>query len=218
MKNLYLVILLLTLGMSPTFAQYFGGSGDGAAVAAYGGSGSEVLLPIKLVYFNAITSNGKVNTNWSTASQTNNNYFTVERAVDGVNFKALGTITGVANSNERLSYAFTDEEPLMGNAYYRLKQTDFDGKFEYSGIVAVLNAINKPDVQLYPNPANGAVIITGMEQADLIIVNSVGNKVVVQQLSALNATIDTSNMLNGIYYVYISLGKESVVKKLVIQH
>ena len=89
-------------------------------------------LPIELLSFEAICNNNSVNLLWSTASEKNNDYFTIERSSDGITFQTVLTVKGAGNSNQVINYSAIDEKPIDGIAYYRLKQTDYDGKFEYS--------------------------------------------------------------------------------------
>jgi len=75
--------------------------------------------------------------NWATGSEINNDYFTLERSRDAVDAEIIGFIDGAGNSSHTLHYQFIDHDPLPGISYYRLKQTDYDGSFEYSQWVAV---------------------------------------------------------------------------------
>lgn len=113
-------------------------------------------LPITLIDFNGrLTDNKTVALNWTTAVEINNNYFTIERSTDGENFEAIDQIDGAGNSNITKSYSTFDLTPAQGINYYRLKQTDFDGGFEYSDIIAVTIEAATPEVaNIYPNPAN----------------------------------------------------------------
>lgn len=94
-------------------------------------------LPIELLSFSARAKNKVVELEWSTASETNNDYFTIERSEDGLAFSALDQIAGAGQSKRILNYNTVDENPLHGRSYYRLKQTDYDGSFSYSQIDAV---------------------------------------------------------------------------------
>jgi hypothetical protein len=94
-------------------------------------------LPIQLLEFTAKYTGEEVNLKWETASEINNDYFSIERSNDGVNFETVATIKGANNSTINKEYSFTDETPLFGTSYYRLKQTDFDGKSETFKTVAV---------------------------------------------------------------------------------
>ncbi len=95
-------------------------------------------LPIDLLSFTAhFNSSNFVDINWSTASETNNDYFTIERSMDGITFQEIGVVDGAGNSGSILNYVSIDDSPLSGISYYRLKQTDFNGDSKYSSIVSV---------------------------------------------------------------------------------
>lgn len=114
-------------------------------------------LPIELVSFTAgANNNGEVVLNWITAIEINNDYFTIERSTDGINFEEVARIAGAGSSTVTNTYTTIDNQPASGLSYYRLKQTDFDGTFEYSNTVSVKIGATEPTVQIsvYPNPAN----------------------------------------------------------------
>lgn len=92
-------------------------------------------LPVTLLNFEVDCENGFTVLNWSTASEINNDYFVIEKSTDAINFFPIATVQGNGNSNTVLSYTYTDETPNYATTYYRLKQVDFDGKFEYFNVV-----------------------------------------------------------------------------------
>ena len=101
------------------------------------------LLPVKLEYFTAYKDNNESLLKWATATEINNYYFDIERSVDGITFESLSKVYSLSsNSNTELSYQFSDKSPLNGTNYYRLKQVDLDGNFEYSWLVPVDFTIN----------------------------------------------------------------------------
>ena len=113
------------------------------------GAGNSSPLPIQLLSFNAIKNNQEVDCKWSTAIEFNNDYFTIERSKDAINFDPIAIIDGAGNSNTILNYSMTDYNPMSGINYYRLRQTDFDGRFTFSETKSVnmnesasLNLIN----------------------------------------------------------------------------
>jgi hypothetical protein len=115
-------------------------------------------LPIDLISFTADPNGTEVDLDWVTASEINNDYFTIERSADAIEFEAIATVGGAGNSSTILNYKMVDYTPLPGVSYYRLKQTGFDGKFEYSQIEAVSftgEEEGKPEVLIYPNPVKG---------------------------------------------------------------
>jgi hypothetical protein len=102
------------------------------------GGGGVNPLPIELLEFSATPNVNQVNLTWTTASEINNERFEVERSSNAQNFTKVATVAGAGNSNMLLSYSTIDANPLHGVSYYRLKQIDYNGSFEYSEIVPVV--------------------------------------------------------------------------------
>jgi len=118
---------------------------------------SQTPLPIELLSFNAIENDiTSVNCFWSTASETNNDFFLVERSRDGINFSEVGRVVGAGTSNATINYALNDYQPYSGLSYYRLKQVDFNGEYSYSNIVSIQRDISKEgEIIIMPNPNSG---------------------------------------------------------------
>jgi len=126
----------------------------------WGAGEASGALPIELLSFDAYYNGKTIDLSWSTASEINNDYFTIERSKDAKNYEVVGTVIGAGNSNITLNYNYKDETSLTGTVYYKLKQTDFNGKFEYFPPVAV-NIADNSSVQskinisvVSPNPFN----------------------------------------------------------------
>lgn len=118
------------------------------------------VLPIELLYFNAIEENeNSVKCQWGTATQTNNNYFAIERSQNALTFSQIGTVQGAGTTSTENSYTFYDEFPYSGWSYYRLKQVDYDGKFTYSAISTVYIGY-LTITALYPNPATDHITLS----------------------------------------------------------
>ncbi|OYU97751.1 MAG: hypothetical protein CFE21_05535 [Bacteroidetes bacterium B1(2017)] len=122
-----------------------------------GGDSSANPLPVSMLFFNATNVNGDVFLKWATANEINNKGFAVERSVDGNNFKEIGFVKGNGTTNTTMNYASMDENAFALNnttkLYYRLRQVDFDGVFEYSNVVLVdMDAQSKDAVKVFPNP------------------------------------------------------------------
>lgn len=159
-------------------------------------------LPIELSSFSARPVAEQVYLDWSTASETNNEFFTIEKSIDGIEFKSIGTEDGKGDSDVRNDYQFIDENPQAGVNYYKLKQTDFDGKFEYSNVVSIKFERNN-STYLFPNPAKEKLIITtdlGEAQIEIYNINGqlvhLSNQVIEGQLD-----LDISNFQAGIYFL-----------------
>ena len=95
------------------------------------------VLPIELLDFEARVDRGIVYIDWSTASESNNDFFKIQRSQDGNTWEGVGEIKGAGNSTSRLSYTMEDREPYFGVSYYRLSQTDFDGTTEIFNPITV---------------------------------------------------------------------------------
>jgi len=175
-------------------------------------------LPIKLIEFNAIpTQNQEVELTWQTASEINNDYFTIERSKDGINWNEIGEVEGAGNSSITLDYNLLDPLPFLGVSYYRLKQTDYDGQFTYSEKRKIIfdNGTNRK-VSIYPNPTYSKVIVSGVH-SELTIYNMIGeiinHKIMQQVLSSTSIQLDLNSLPVGIYYIKTDSGAHRIVKK-----
>jgi hypothetical protein len=116
-------------------------------------STTENPLPVNLVAFSAKPEERNVLIEWTTASEINNEYFSIESSTDAVNFNEIARVSGAFNSNVTLNYEVLDRNPHHGISYYRLKQVDYDGEFMYSKIEAVnMPVISTTDMVICPNP------------------------------------------------------------------
>jgi hypothetical protein len=110
-------------------------------------------LPVDLLYFRGRTlSKGKHLLTWETSSEQDNDFFEVQRTVDGVNWQVLGEVEGATNAVAGGVYRYADEAPIEGINLYRLRQVDLDGTFEYSSIVNLNNINIREQGVAYPNP------------------------------------------------------------------
>ncbi|MEP7170629.1 MAG: T9SS type A sorting domain-containing protein, partial [Bacteroidota bacterium] len=178
-------------------------------------------LPVELISFTAKEKeNNKVVCNWSTASEENNDYFTVLRSKDGVYFEEIGVIDGAGNSSNILNYTFTDQNPYKGVSYYRLKQTDFNGKLSNSKIESVLITDAEIQYAVYPNPTEGNIFIRfNTEQnanAAYSITDAAGRLVAKGILSDLSGTqqISLTNVIKGFYFLRITNSSHIFQSKL----
>ncbi len=145
-------------------------------------SGGINPLPVEYISFNATTNNNKVDVTWSTASEDNSDYFMVEKSINGSTFSPIGKVNAAGFSNAMLSYLFVDAKPAQGNNYYRLKQVDRNGTFEYSA-VRVVN-FKKSAMNVYPNPVTARIIS--------ISIDNIGDENLEARLMDLNGKIVSS--------------------------
>ena len=154
-----------------------GGAGTAGTAGASGPTGTAggagrtstnggVPLPVTLLFFTGVNKNDINILNWSTAAETNNDYFSLERSSDGNGFMEILKIQGSGNSSIPLHYDAVDEKPVFPISYYRLKQVDFNGEFSYSTIVPVCKANDNLSFSIIPNPAKNFVTITFNSEAD----------------------------------------------------
>lgn len=121
----------------------------------FGSTDKTNALPVEFLYFEASIYNEVVELDWATATETDNDKFEVERSVDGVTFEKIGEIVGNGDSNKKIDYAFDDinfSEVFSEDVYYRLKQIDYDGEFEYSETARVYRPLEKKTLEVVPNP------------------------------------------------------------------
>ncbi len=111
-------------------------------------------LPIELLFFNGKPEKESIGLSWATATELNNDYFSIEKSTDGIRWTVLENIQGAGNSTMNLQYTFEDKTPEAGIQYYRLKQTDFDGTFTYSVAIAINfeGSTIANSIAIYPNP------------------------------------------------------------------
>ncbi|MBL4736080.1 MAG: T9SS type A sorting domain-containing protein [Flavobacteriales bacterium] len=146
--------------VSTTVAQGYARRINCDSFSKKGISKTTAVLPIVLLYFGAILNGDNVDLDWVTASETNNDYFTVEKSRDAIDFEFVLNVPGAGTSNQTLYYSDIDLEPYGGLSYYRLKQTDYDGSFQYSELVAVIVPEGQGEDVLFsvqPNPASEVV-------------------------------------------------------------
>ncbi len=185
---------------------------------------SNGVLPITLTSFEAVVSNNQVNFKWITASELNNSHFILERFDASDNFYEITTVPGAGTTNEMSTYEVSDFSPLPGKNYYRLKQTDFDGRFTYSDVVMVEFFGTVDRLSVYPNPLSSGPIKIDLKNAApegtvaIQILDSKGIEVfktdyLVDKVGFATGSVEENLLKPGIYYV--KAGEYS--KKLIVE-
>ena len=240
-----------TMSVGGGFSVTGSGSGTGTGTLTITGTGCDdwsgpgactdgTPLPIELVSFEAHLNINQVDLKWITASEKNNDFFTIERSTDGENFTEVFHVEGAGNSNQYLEYFDIDYEPMVGIVYYRLKQTDFDGQYAYSGLVPVeytedgtpgtgLFGNVKADIKIWPTPNDGTHINIEMSGYDpshevLVIVRDIAgreyySKVLITDMDGhLISAIDPANRLPvGTYLITGSDQNHLYSKRLIVK-
>ena len=179
---------------------------------------SASTLPIELTYFTSEKTSDGVLLQWETASEINNHFFTVEKSHDGSNYEVIANLDGNGTTNKIFKYQYLDRE-VVGNAYYRLKQTDFDGIFKYEGLLFEEYLEKEAEIiTFYPNPNHTNTIKwTGnSEQNGLIEIYTQSGKLLHSQLN--NGLTEINIALEpGLYFLHFtnkSSGLNTVTKYL----
>lgn len=179
------------------------------------------VLPVEFLYAKAaLVDGGGVQVSWATASELNNDFFVVERSTDGVNYTAIRTVDGAGNSEEVLTYETRDGQVIAGTYFYRVKQVDFDGQFDYSEIARVeVAGAQEFDLKAYPNPTHGAITleVSSQDMAVKIVVRSMQGEVKqVVESTGLSIALDLSSFPKGYYIVEAYQGQQKKILKVVL--
>ncbi|GEM_PF-1383834 len=193
----------------------------------FGSLGGGNVLPIKLNYFSAeLYDNQQVMLSWETAMERNNDFFTIERSYDGQFFEVIATIKGAGNSDIPLSYSYVDEAPGSGYIYYRLKQTDYDGQFEYFNVeqVFIEAATTSLEIQeVFPVPFSDQmtlVLESGIDaevQIDLITMSGSQIPLMMANIHSGRNTIylgDLGRLPKGAYVLTVTSSDKQISTKV----
>jgi hypothetical protein len=181
----------------------------------------ELPLPIELLGFDLEVFDNKVQLKWQTTSEINNDFFTIERSIGGINWEAVNKVDGSGNSSSLLGYVSLDEKPSFGISYYRLKQTDFYGNFSFSEIKSanIYKLENQNSLKIYPNTAENKITLTGSETElhQLKICDILGENITALTKFIINndskLIIDLSNLNTGMYYIKTKTTTNKVYKQ-----
>lgn len=202
---------------------FFGGAGDGWA-SAYR---PMAPLPVTLLYFTAKKGTATSSLlEWKTSQEINSSHFEVERSNDAITFNKIGRVAAAGNSSVGIAYSFTDNNPMAGNNYYRLKQYDLDGRFTYTPARLVrFDEINSATVKYYPNPTKGMLTIeindVSRNEAKVINITNAAGVVIDQlRLPAANNRLTEINMSRypkGTYFVQLRTATINNTQRIILQ-
>jgi hypothetical protein len=189
--------------------------------------GGNTTLPIELLYFNTKRCENAICVEWKTATETNNDFFNIERTTDGFNYESLAEIDGAGNSSSVLNYSYTDRSPFSGTSYYRIKQTDFNGANSYSALSAIDFESNEFTFDVYPNPNNGSDLKLAINASEglevLVVVTDVTgkesySKVIILENNDENIiAFDPDKKLPaGIYFITATSQQNIYNKKMIV--
>ena len=173
-------------------------------------------LPIELLNFEVVCTSNDVNVLWSTATEFNNAYFTLERSIDAVNYITIGSYKGAGTSSIRHDYAFSEPRPLQGLYYYRLKQTDNNSNYTYLKTTVTDCSYSFEKILAYPNPTEDKFTLVGIKApTEVIVTNMLGETIMKKTIDKDLPQIDLSEERSGVYSVSIKSGYISTLLKVI---
>lgn len=185
------------------------------------------ILPVELTRLTArATSRFTSRIDWTTATETANSHFEIERSTDGVQWTTIGRVEGAGDADVPMNYFFEDVSPERTINYYRLKQVDFDGSFDYSHVVfADLTDDKDRELSIFPNPTETQTITLGFEgewtvgtPTDVRVYDINGRMVANWEgLAAISQTLTLPNLSTGVYQVLIQSGTEELHQRLIVR-
>jgi len=176
-----------------------------------------VVLPVKMGSFVLNREVNAVSLKWSTLTELNSDYFTISRSSDGKTFEHLKRVPAAGNSKQQLNYVYTDRTPYIGTNYYKLEQTDLDGKLYEIGIKDVNFKLDDL-ISIYPNPTAQQVYVKGnyQEFSEVQLVDVAGKVLQQKSISNLNEILsfDLTKYVKGIYFIKLR-GTNGLTKKVI---
>ncbi len=203
--------------VSSEFESGFSGFGAAKGLGA-------VPLPVELLYFEGQADAKGHLLLWETASEDNSDYFEVERSVDGRGFEAIGKVAAAGYSTAPLAYQQYDYQPAKGTNYYRLRQVDLDGSFNYSEIIALENKEQPATISLFPNPTRGLVNVEILDQRGTMtarLYNHLGQAIQQYSLDLSGnrsvLPVDLSALAKGVYYLELEVEGQLLSRERVLR-
>jgi len=186
----------------------------------------DFTVPVEMTFFNASLDNKKVVLNWQTASELDNEGFEVQKSSNGQTFAELGFVNSTRSTGIK-DYRYVDNNPINGINYYRLKQKDYNGNYEYSDVISVKNSNIVSPISIYPNPVSinepvNVFVDSNNNEVAQVKVYSITGAVISSKDYSLNAglnkvRVQTSNLAEGLYIISVEMGTERFNKRLIIQ-
>jgi len=187
-----------------------------------------IFLPIKLRKFEAACHTSFVEINWITATETNNHFFTVEKSIDGTNWKEIAVVEGAHFSSSDKYYSIIDPDAYQGISFYRLKQTDFDGKSDYAppAIVNCQNEIFSDNIMVFPNPIINQLNLSYFDifgdNVAIELYDALGKMVYSKKLASINGEqgsfiINMDKFSDGIYFLKFVYDDNTFYEKIIKQ-
>lgn len=172
---------------------------------------SIISLPVGLISFEATVIDKRVKIDWSTSSETNNDFFSIQKSLDGITWVPFATVKSAGNSSLRKDYSIYDNSPVSGKQFYRLKQTDLNGAYKFSDIrSATIKSDGKGKILLYPNPTVAdnftiRVDAPSISNSSIKVYDLSGRILIETRLTSTSMPVDVSKLSRGYYVVQVNL-------------
>ncbi len=185
------------------------------------------IIPVELSSFTATTNGKEVILNWSTATELNNQGFEIQKSEDNISFNKIGFVPGFGTTTEPKSYSYSDQSVNNGKYYYRLKQVDYDGSYEYSDVVEIEWRVFNSYLleQNFPNPFNPKTTIEfgiqNKSNVKITILNAIGEEVAVvlneeREAGFHQVELNAANLPSGVYFYQLRTGLFVETKKMIL--
>ena len=183
------------------------------------------VIPVELTSFTASVVGNSVQLQWATATETNNQGFEIQRGVNNRDFNTVGFVKGNGTTTETQSYTYVDNTELNGTVYYRLKQLDLNGKYDYSKVVEITRVVSYGLSQNYPNPFNPTTAITYSIPENSFVTLKVYDVLGSEVADLVNGEVEAGvhkvnfsgvDLNSGVYFYTIKAGNFSETKKLML--
>ncbi len=176
-------------------------------------------LPVELIDFSSsINHQNSIQLEWSTASEVNNDFFEVQYSTNGWEFQIIGIVEGNGNSIEINNYKFTHHRTISSLNYYRLKQVDFNGEYEYSPIIIQKLENIQNDLVISPNPSFDNTVLLNSKSIGFVQVYSMNGKLINSYLkNDIDFELDISNLEKGVYTVLILEENNNIITQKLVR-
>ncbi len=178
------------------------------------------VLPIELTEFSVKKmEEDKVKINWQTATEVNNDYFSIQRSKDGNSWEEVRRVNGTGNSNTTIDYSMIDEKPFSGISYYRLKQVDFDGDYEFSNTKSVRLDISNSRYSIYPNPVSSSQFNVKIpnDGTEIYVLDASGKLIHQAIIDKGISEISLDEFHSGIHFVKFIHAEKIEVQKIIFE-
>lgn len=178
------------------------------------------ILPLVWGEFVVVKDGHTASLKWTTLQEINTDKFFIERSLDGINFTSIGTVRASGNSGREVTYSTIDPSPFTGVNYYRIGQTDLDGRISYFEVRSIVFDGNNRMITISPNPAKDKIVVQlkgNREVIQIDLLSTTGQKLATYNVKQEKNQIDLPVLAPGVYYIRVAGPVNTGMKKLIIE-